>query len=599
MILNFFSIHITVGECSKSDLKGEKMPIKFAGRFRWTTGSGGINIPTSGGEGGGGGSSGFGGGGGGGGGGPSIITSGLRFWLDASNVSSYPGSGLTWYDLSGNNNDFTLYGSPSYETNAGLSYLRFSPSNAGSGLNKTHAHGPALSITGSWSVFSWVRLDANDQNTVRTLIADSDNGTQGGFSYDITPGRYAKTKQRSGPDVVSSEYKEVPTPLQEWKCLAATYDGSYLRLYYNGVQEARKATTNVPTFGGSRTWIGMPGSFQYGSSVASVQANNMFSGSLTTVAVYGRALSDSEIAQNFLVDRSKYSLPAPASGSILSPIELTSGAANVTSFSLPSYASDTNSPKLTKLFNDAYNSAGTLPAKYFRFNVPAETYGSLVHVYLKRGTGNQDVRFTVVSGSTADDLKTANIVAGDPVYPGPDTSGSDANMSWYRDVSFVAPSSGGTYLAEVNLHSGVASDTDLQIRLVSAAVPPFSSEITPGASNVTTFNVDSTRNAVYRTGKYAKYYTFTAPASSTVNVYLGPNTNDMYLNVFTGSGSADCIDAKRVAYNDDNAGSDAYMTWNSRATFTSAATTTTYIIEATTFYSAVTVNNAVLRVVLS
>jgi hypothetical protein len=37
-----------------------------------------------------------------------IIKDGLQLYLDAGNTSSYPGSGNTWYDLSGNNRHFTL-----------------------------------------------------------------------------------------------------------------------------------------------------------------------------------------------------------------------------------------------------------------------------------------------------------------------------------------------------------------------------------------------------------------------------------------------------------------------------------------------------------
>ncbi|MCF8300498.1 MAG: hypothetical protein K9I55_05555, partial [Haliscomenobacter sp.] len=40
----------------------------------------------------------------------SIITSGLVLNLDASNNSSYPGSGTTWNDISGNNNNALLNG---------------------------------------------------------------------------------------------------------------------------------------------------------------------------------------------------------------------------------------------------------------------------------------------------------------------------------------------------------------------------------------------------------------------------------------------------------------------------------------------------------
>jgi hypothetical protein len=42
-------------------------------------------------------------------GGPDIVTSGLVLHLDAGNTKSYPGTGNTWYDLSGNNKNATIY----------------------------------------------------------------------------------------------------------------------------------------------------------------------------------------------------------------------------------------------------------------------------------------------------------------------------------------------------------------------------------------------------------------------------------------------------------------------------------------------------------
>ena len=42
------------------------------------------------------------------------VTSGLVLNLDAGNVSSYPGTGATWYDLSGYSNNGTLSNSPTY-----------------------------------------------------------------------------------------------------------------------------------------------------------------------------------------------------------------------------------------------------------------------------------------------------------------------------------------------------------------------------------------------------------------------------------------------------------------------------------------------------
>ena len=40
--------------------------------------------------------------------GPNVVEDGLVLALDAGNTKSYPGSGTTWTDLSGNGNDFTI-----------------------------------------------------------------------------------------------------------------------------------------------------------------------------------------------------------------------------------------------------------------------------------------------------------------------------------------------------------------------------------------------------------------------------------------------------------------------------------------------------------
>ena len=56
-------------------------------------------------------------------GGPSIITDGLVLSLDAANQKSYPGSGTTWSDISGNGNTGTLTNGPTFNTGSGGSLV--------------------------------------------------------------------------------------------------------------------------------------------------------------------------------------------------------------------------------------------------------------------------------------------------------------------------------------------------------------------------------------------------------------------------------------------------------------------------------------------
>lgn len=51
---------------------------------------------------------------------PKMVTGGLVLCLDAANPKSYPGSGATWTDLTGNGNNVTLVNSPTYNSAQGF-----------------------------------------------------------------------------------------------------------------------------------------------------------------------------------------------------------------------------------------------------------------------------------------------------------------------------------------------------------------------------------------------------------------------------------------------------------------------------------------------
>ena len=124
--------------------------------------------------------------------GPNIITDGLVLHLDAANTKSYPGSGTTWYDLSGNGNN--AFGQsnggnnidpanfPSFEPDNGGRF-RFNGSNTGliipsnMGNHSESAHefwvykrttgsseyiADARNGTGSWWIFDYQSNDNFD-----------------------------------------------------------------------------------------------------------------------------------------------------------------------------------------------------------------------------------------------------------------------------------------------------------------------------------------------------------------------------------------------------------------------------------------------------
>jgi len=85
----------------------------------------------------------------------------LKVWLDAGNASSYAGSGTTWSDLSGNGNNLTINGSPTYDATTGSFY--FANTTSQYAINNSMSN---MSIgTADASIEIWQRYQGpNDDN---------------------------------------------------------------------------------------------------------------------------------------------------------------------------------------------------------------------------------------------------------------------------------------------------------------------------------------------------------------------------------------------------------------------------------------------------
>ena len=92
--------------------------------------------------------------------GPRIITNGLVLYLDAGNNKSYPGTGSTWNDLSGNNNNGTLTNGPT-----------FSSENKGSivfdGTNDSCSY--SLALNKALTVITWAKSPTSTWNDTAGL----------------------------------------------------------------------------------------------------------------------------------------------------------------------------------------------------------------------------------------------------------------------------------------------------------------------------------------------------------------------------------------------------------------------------------------------
>lgn len=77
-----------------------------------------------------------------------IVRDGLVLFLDASNSNSYPGTGNTWYDISGNNKHFAWNTTPSF-TSGAIPYF----STSGKSCNGPASNSFGINNTSGYTVF--------------------------------------------------------------------------------------------------------------------------------------------------------------------------------------------------------------------------------------------------------------------------------------------------------------------------------------------------------------------------------------------------------------------------------------------------------------
>jgi len=211
-----------------------------------------------------------------------IVGKGLVFCVDAKNKQSYPGSGATWSDLIGSNNG-TLTNSPTFNSDG---YLDFN------GTNEYSAHGSdsSLDLTEAITMSSWFNADSTSgyacwmgkgQNLsymiffngtkIRMRIGSASNANAIDSSSDYTTGT--------------------------WANVVGTYDGSNMKIYINGSLDQTKARSGTIPTTGVNLGIGYDG----GSALH-------FNGKIAISSIYNRALTASEILQNFNAQRARFGI---------------------------------------------------------------------------------------------------------------------------------------------------------------------------------------------------------------------------------------------------------------------------------------------------
>jgi hypothetical protein len=234
---------------------------------------------------------------------PKVVTNGLVLCVDAANQRSYTSGSATWFDLTGNFNNGTLTNGPTFDSTNGGSIVFDGTNdyvNCGSGSS--------INITGTGLTLSaWIKRTASNTNgAYKRIIEKAATYPALQYSFVITPPDASVGEGRLLLDLYinnalpSSVTGSIQLQLNTWYFVNTTYDGSFRRIYVNGNLDGQLATTGNITSTNSNLVLGdyLPGP---GGSYA-------FKGNIANTQIYNRALSATEILQNYNATKTRFGL---------------------------------------------------------------------------------------------------------------------------------------------------------------------------------------------------------------------------------------------------------------------------------------------------
>jgi hypothetical protein len=214
----------------------------------------------------------------------SIVTSGLNLWLDAGNVLSYPGTGTTWTDLSGNGRDGTLTSGPTYSATDGGSIVF-------DGTNDYVQCSGTLTVTAATFV-TWIKRSGNQSQYDGILFSRGTNTTgmnfyssnQLGYHWNDSSATYNWNSGLTIPNLT-------------WCMIAVSVTNTAATAYLCQSSGITTATNTV----------------SHGSSVLNDikiaqddAGSRFFNGNIAIAQMYNISLSAEQVSQNFQADRARF-----------------------------------------------------------------------------------------------------------------------------------------------------------------------------------------------------------------------------------------------------------------------------------------------------
>lgn len=226
-------------------------------------------------------------------GGPDIVTDGLVLCLDAGNSRSYPGSGATWTDLSGNGNNGTLVNGVNYNS-ANKGSLVFDGVNDYVSLTNNDGLGNSFS---SFSIDLTIRPRTGTGDTnIGYLLHRGISAIIGDSVYTIAMNNNALTFYING----SSNLLQLNNKNNILANYCYVWNGSVLSSYINGIFNS---SINFATF--TNTRIGSTATIGSTSINPGYRPGNC---DLFNLKIYDEALTPKQILDNYRATKGRFGL---------------------------------------------------------------------------------------------------------------------------------------------------------------------------------------------------------------------------------------------------------------------------------------------------
>ena len=231
--------------------------------------------------------------------GPNIVTDKLQFLVDSKNDQSYPGSGTTLTDITGNGQDLTLVNTPSITdgiiTLDSDGFIRRSGSFMGTASQSNVSYNFIMRLNwgfnGYKTIFGFQQtVGGNPWVRVANLVLNTSDEE---LEFDLRDGGVQNR------DIF--QYNMSAHVLKH-TLITYTFDSGTHKLYTNGIlrSSVNRGITSFPAFSGTA------GGFAVGNNLAS--ARLLGQGNFSYMSIYLKTLTPAEVFQNFLAIKGRLDL---------------------------------------------------------------------------------------------------------------------------------------------------------------------------------------------------------------------------------------------------------------------------------------------------